>query len=54
MGTEAANVHLGSGRRVKSILADIAQRKSTWLRAATKDMAKATEQDWKAFRHGGR
>jgi hypothetical protein len=54
MGTEAANVHLGSARRVTSILADVGRRKSTWLRAAAKDMAKATEQDWKAFRHGSR
>jgi hypothetical protein len=41
MGTETANVHLGSDRRVKSILADLGRRKSTWLRAAAKDMAKA-------------
>jgi Uncharacterized protein conserved in bacteria (DUF2252) len=54
MGAEAANVHLGSGRRVKSVLADVGRRKSNWLRAAAKDMAKATKQEWKAFRPGGR
>jgi hypothetical protein len=47
-------VHLGSGRRVKRVLADVGRRKSNWLRAAAKDMAKATEQEWKAFRRGGR
>jgi hypothetical protein len=49
MGSEAANVHLGSGRRVNSILADLRRRKSSWLRAAAKDMAKVMEREWKAF-----
>jgi hypothetical protein len=49
MGAEAANVHLGSGRRVKRILADAGGRKSSWLRAAAKDMAKVMEREWKAF-----
>ena len=50
MGTEAANVHLGSEPRAKSILADLSRRKSTWLRVAAKDMAKAMEREWKEFR----
>jgi hypothetical protein len=54
MGAEAANVHLGSDRRVKSILADLRRRKSNWLRAAARDMAKAMEQEWKAFRDRGK
>jgi hypothetical protein len=53
MGSETANVHLGSGRRVNSILADLGRRKSTWLRAAAKKMAKAMEREWKAFRDRG-
>jgi len=50
MGTEAANVHLGSRHRVKDILRDLHQRKSNWLRAAVKAMAKAIAQDWKDYR----
>jgi uncharacterized protein (DUF2252 family) len=53
MGSEAANVHLGSGRRVNSILADLGRRKSTWLRAAAKNMAKAMEREWRVFRDRG-
>ena len=50
MGTEAANVHLGTRHRVKDILRDLRQRKSNWLRTAAKDMAKAIEKDWKDYR----
>jgi hypothetical protein len=50
MGAEAANVHLGSRRQVKSILQDLRHRKSNWLRAAAKHMAKAIEKDWKDYR----
>jgi hypothetical protein len=53
MGAEAANVHLGGDRRVKGILADFGRRKSTWLRSAAKDMAKAMEREWKVFRDRG-
>jgi hypothetical protein len=53
MGSEAANVHLGSDRRINSILADLRRRKSTWLRAASKDMAKTVAREWKAFRDRG-
>jgi hypothetical protein len=50
MGTEAANVHLGSRNRVKDILKDRRRRKSHWLQAASKGMAKAIEKDWKAYK----
>ena len=50
MGSEAANVHLGSRRQRKKILSDLQKRKSTWLRDAAKEMAKATERDWKKYR----
>jgi hypothetical protein len=53
MGSEAANVHLGSSRRVKSILVDLHRRKSSWLRAAAKDMATVMKREWKAFRDRG-
>jgi Uncharacterized protein conserved in bacteria (DUF2252) len=52
MGTEAANVHLGSRHRVKDILKDLRRRKSHWLRTASKAMAKAIEQDWKNYKSG--
>jgi uncharacterized protein DUF2252 len=51
MGTEAANVHLGTRHRVKDILRDLRQRKSNWLRTAAKDMAKAIEKDWKDYKN---
>ena len=50
MGTEAANVHLGSRHRVKDILKDLRRRKSHWLRTASKAMAKAIEEDWKNYK----
>ena len=50
MGSEAANVHLGSKRQVANILRDLRRRKSNWLRSAARDMAKAMEDDWKKYR----
>ena len=50
MGTEAANVHLGSRHRVKDILKDLRRRKSHWLQSASKAMAKAIEKDWKDYK----
>jgi hypothetical protein len=49
MGSEAANVHLGSKRQIADILKDLQRRKSNWLRSAASDMAKAMENDWKKF-----
>ena len=49
MGSEAANVHLGSKRQIADILKDLQRRKSNWLRSAARDMAKAMENDWKKF-----
>jgi Uncharacterized protein conserved in bacteria (DUF2252) len=49
MGSEAANVHLGSKRQLNRIVKDLACRKSGWLRSAGKDMAKVVENDWKAM-----
>jgi uncharacterized protein (DUF2252 family) len=50
MGSEAANVHLGSRRQVKNILQDLHRRKPNWLRSAAKHMAKAIEKEWKDYR----
>lgn len=49
MGTEAANVHLGSKSAVNRILQDLGRRKAGWLRAAAKEMAKAMVRDWKKY-----
>jgi uncharacterized protein (DUF2252 family) len=49
MGTEAANVHLGSKRAVDRILQDLQRRKTGWLRSAAKEMAKVTVRDWKRY-----
>ena len=50
MGSEAANVHLGSRRQAKRILKDLHRRKSNWLRTAAKHMAKTMEREWKEYR----
>jgi len=49
MGAEAANVHLGTSHHRKKILNDLQKRKSGWLRNAAKEMAKATEREWKKY-----
>ncbi len=50
MGTEAANVHLGTPRQQSRILRDLASRKPDWLRTAAKTMAKAIEREWRDYR----
>ena len=49
MGTEAANVHLGSRRVVTRILQDLRHRKAGWPRSAAEEMAEVTERDWKKY-----
>src|SRR5271155_310598 len=53
MGSEAANVHLGTKRQVKNILKHLRRMKPDWLRSAAKSMAKALEQDWKHYKKSG-
>jgi hypothetical protein len=50
MAWEAANVHLGTKRARKPILADLKKRSGKWLRSAVKDMAKTTVRDWKEWK----
>ncbi|MGA7313100.1 MAG: DUF2252 family protein [Silvibacterium sp.] len=50
MGSEAANIHLGSRRQTAHILKDLQKRKSNWLRDAARCMARAVEKDWKRYR----
>ncbi|HEY6271610.1 MAG TPA: DUF2252 family protein [Terriglobales bacterium] len=49
MGSEAANVHLGSAHQIGSILKDFERRKSNWLHSAAREMAKAVERDWQRY-----
>jgi hypothetical protein len=50
MGSEAANVHLGSRGMAKGILSDLRTRKPHWLQRAAKRMAKAMEHEWNQYR----
>ena len=50
MGSEAANVHLGTKGQATRILNDLKKRKSNWLRDAAARMARAVEKDWKHYR----
>lgn len=50
MGSEAANVHLGTKGQATRILNDLKKRKSNWLRDAAARMAHAVEKDWKHYR----
>ena len=50
MGSEAANVHLGSKSQAKKIVKDLGTRKRGWLRDAAVLMAKGLEEDWKRYR----
>lgn len=50
MGSEAANVHLGTKRRPGNILKDLESRKPKWLRDAAARMAEVVEKDWKRYR----
>jgi hypothetical protein len=50
MGSEAANVHLGTKSQTKKILKDLKMRKRGWLLDAAVNMAKVLEKDWKRYR----
>ena len=50
MGSEAANVHLGSKRQVGHIQKDLRKRKSNWLLDAAVRMAQLVEKDWKRYK----
>jgi hypothetical protein len=49
MGQEAANVHVGSGRTIKSVLGDLDRRRGRWLRDAAKAMVRCTNEDWREW-----
>ncbi len=49
MGSEAANIHLGTGR-AKLLLRDLNNRKPDWLHSAARLMAKRIIREWKEYR----
>ena len=50
MGSETANVHLGTKGVGSEVLKALAGRKVGWLEAAARAMGDAMEGDWKAWR----
>ena len=50
MGSEAANVHLGTTGQTQRILQDLKGQKRGWLQDAAMRMAKVLEKDWKRYR----
>jgi hypothetical protein len=47
MGSETANVHLGTKGQATKILKDLQKRKSAWLRNEAARMARVVEKEWK-------
>lgn len=50
MGSETANVHLGTKRQLAKILKHLKDRKRNWLEDAAARMARILEKDWKRYR----
>ncbi len=50
MGWETANVHLGSGKAIPLVQADLKKRRAGWLFESAKEMATAVRKDWKTWR----
>jgi Uncharacterized protein conserved in bacteria (DUF2252) len=50
MGSEVANIHLGSRQRIRTRVQDLNHRQGDWLRAAAKAMARTVEKDWEHYR----
>jgi Uncharacterized protein conserved in bacteria (DUF2252) len=50
MGSEAANVHLGTKGDAKRIVNDLKRRKARWLQDAAVRMAEILEKDWNRYR----
>jgi len=50
MGAETANIHLGSAAALPALRRDLKARSKDWLHDAARRMAKATFDDWRAWR----
>ena len=53
MGFETANIHLGTQRARKRILAHMQKQKQKWLHQATEQMLRSVRADWDAWKKGG-
>ncbi len=53
MGSETANIHLGTRTARKPILRHLQAQKSKWLHHATEAMLKAVRDDWKTWKADG-
>ncbi len=51
MGWETANIHFGTPRAIPAIKRDLAKRRGSWLHQAAKAMHRATERDWREWKH---
>jgi hypothetical protein len=49
MGSETANVHLGSAGKIEAVLRDLAKRPAGWLKENSWRMYKALRADWKEW-----
>jgi hypothetical protein len=50
MGTEAANVHLGTPEAARALQADLSGRPKGWLEDAARSLVKLIERDWVEWR----
>jgi hypothetical protein len=53
MGSETANIHLGTKLARKAILRHIQKQKARWLHRATLNMLEAVRDDWKTWQESG-
>jgi hypothetical protein len=53
MGSETANIHLGTPTARKPILAHMKKQKDRWLHAATEAMVDAIRDDWMVWKERG-
>jgi Uncharacterized protein conserved in bacteria (DUF2252) len=53
MGSETANIHLGTPTARKPILTHMKKQKNRWLHAATEAMVEATGDDWRLWKKRG-
>ena len=53
MGWETANIHLGTRSASKGILRHLQKQKGRWLHAASEDMLRTVEDDWKVWQKNG-
>jgi hypothetical protein len=53
MGWETANIHFGTRSASKGILRHLQKQKGRWLHAASEDMLRTVEDDWKVWQKNG-